>query len=88
MQCKKISQYIAQWKRRGYVDDIPDEVPMPLMRLNLAPSYKAIAFAILRNDVTFKSLGFEGVPSEWYGALKGVEIRARQCGKNCTLDLF
>lgn len=88
MQCSKINQYIEQWKRRGYVDDIPDEVPMPLMRLNLAPSYKAIACAILSNDVAFKSLGFEGIPSDWYGALKKIEIRARNGGKNCTLDLF
>lgn len=86
MQCKRINQYIAQWKRQGYSDDIPDEVPLQLMQLNLAPSYRAIALAIIRNDVSFKSLGFDGPKSDWYSAIKGMEIRSRSAAKN--LELF
>jgi predicted phosphoadenosine phosphosulfate sulfurtransferase len=73
----KIDKYIADWRERGYPDDIPDEVPGVLMRQNLAPSYKAIAHAILKNDLTMQSLGFTPKYSEWYGAFKRVEIENR-----------
>jgi predicted phosphoadenosine phosphosulfate sulfurtransferase len=61
----------------GYPDDIPDEVPNELMRLGLAPSYRAIAVAILQNDLNFYSLGFASPTSPWYSALKRIEIAAR-----------
>lgn len=73
----KIQQYIKTWKARGYPQDIPDEVPRELMRDNLAPSYKAICFAILKNDHALKTLGFEPKQSKWYGLLKRIEIEAR-----------
>jgi predicted phosphoadenosine phosphosulfate sulfurtransferase len=47
------------------------------MRQNLAPSYKAIAIAILKNDLTFSTLGFTPPKSKWYMALKKVEIEQR-----------
>lgn len=74
---EKILSYIKQWKGRGYSEDIPDEVPSELMRENLAPSYKAIAIAILKNDHNLKSLGFEPTKSKWYGILKRIEIENR-----------
>lgn len=74
----KIESYVKTWKRRGYGKDIPDEVPVLLMKENLAPSYKAICLAILRNDLQLQSLGFSVVPSEWYSVLKGIEIRSRE----------
>ena len=55
--------------------DIPDEVPTVLMQEGLAPSYKAIAFAILKNDPT--ALGFVPKASKWYGELKRIEIQQR-----------
>lgn len=61
----------------GYPDGIPDVIPDELMRLNLAPSYKAIAIAILKNDHPLKSLGFEPNNSVWYSVLKRIEIEAR-----------
>lgn len=85
---KKINQYIEQWKQRGYSDDIPDEVPNVLMQLGLAPSYKAIAIALLKNDVTLQSLGFEGAKSDWYGYFKRIEIEARTNGIGYTRSLF
>lgn len=74
---KKINNYICLWKNRGYKEDIPDEVPNELMNLNLAPSYKAIAIAILKNDHGLESLGFVNKKSEWYNILKKIEINER-----------
>lgn len=74
---KKINQYIATWKNRGYSDDIPDEVPHVLMKLNLAPSYKAIAVTILKNDHNCTSLGYSSPKSEWYNFYKREELIQR-----------
>jgi predicted phosphoadenosine phosphosulfate sulfurtransferase len=73
----KIVKWIADWKGKGYPDDIPDTVPHQLMKLGLAPSYQAIALAILKNDMNMESLGFTPKKSEWYSAIKRVEIAAR-----------
>ena len=53
-----IGRYVATWRSRGYADGIPDEVPDVLMRELLAPSFKAIALAILKNDHALVGLGF------------------------------
>jgi len=74
---EKIAQYSKEWSQCGYSNGLPDEVPDELMHENLAPSYKAIAIAILRNDHTLQSLGFTPKVSPWYGALKRVEIAER-----------
>lgn len=74
----KVKEYISNWKKQGYADGIPDEVPAPLMQRNLAPSYKAIAQAILSNDLHMESLGFAAPSSEWYSVLKKIEISERQ----------
>lgn len=73
----KIDKYIKEWRLRGYLDDIPDEVPDALMDESLAPSYKAIAIAILRNDHHMTALGFQAPKSIWYDALKRIEIKER-----------
>jgi predicted phosphoadenosine phosphosulfate sulfurtransferase len=85
---KRIDQYIRTWNSCGYPDDIPDEVPDALMRLGLAPSYKAIAIAILQNDLQFRSLGFQAQQSMWYMALKQIEIAERNGDKGRNLELF
>lgn len=87
---ERIEQYVNEWKRRGYSTDIPDEVPSSLMAENLAPSYKAIAIAILKNDHHLTALGFSAPHSAWYDELKRIEIRARPGGKPkyIQLDLF
>lgn len=74
---QKISFYIKQWGKRGYEKGIPQHVPDGLMRLNLAPSYKAVAIAILKNDHNLISLGFSAPKSSWYDALKKMEIEKR-----------
>lgn len=85
---KKVEAYIEKWKTCGYPDGIPDEVPNALMRLNLAPSWKAIAIAILQNDLQFTSLGFSTTHSKWYDALKKIEIDARNDGLGRNMELF
>ena len=61
---------MTTWEERCYSDGIPDEIPEGLSKSLRAPSYKAIAIAILKNDLPLKSLGFSGTHSEWYDALK------------------
>lgn len=46
------------WEGRCYENGIPDEVPHKLAKSGRVPSYKAIALAILRNDLNFYTLGF------------------------------
>lgn len=75
---ERIEEYVRTWRGRGYPDGIPDEVPAELMRLGLAPSYKAICLAILRNDYALTSLGFATRRSPWYMALKRHEITGRK----------
>jgi len=73
----RVREYERQWRARGYAEGLPDEVPVVLMRDNLAPSHKALALAILRNDVTGQSLGFTPRPSRYYGILKRLELEGR-----------
>ena len=71
---RKVRLYIQSWRNRGYPDDIPDEVPDELMRLNLAPSYKAICFALLTNDMALQSLGLQPPRSRFYNELKRLQF--------------
>jgi len=75
---KRINHYKETWAKRGYPDDLPEEVPPELMRLGLAPSYKAICLAILKNDHACASLGYSQPVSPWYSAIKKTEIESRQ----------
>ena len=78
MDVAKINEYVEKWREQGYPDDIPDEVPLPLMQQQLAPSYQAIAHAILKNDHGLTSLGFTAPVSKWYGILKRIELDERK----------
>lgn len=71
----KIDAYVKVWERRCYSDGIPDEVPNKIMDSGRAPSYKALAIAILKNDLVLKGLGFEGVESTWYSVLRDKKNR-------------
>lgn len=81
MKIERINDYISKWKKMGYEDDIPDEVPNELAKKNLAPSYKSIAIAIINNDHYLKSLGYSVPKSYWYSELKRIEIEAREIDK-------
>ena len=65
------------WHKQGYSIDIPDTVLDDIMHERLAPSYRAVALAILKNDHGLRTLGFTLPESAWYGALKRMELAAR-----------
>ena len=70
---KQVNFFVKEWEQRCYKDGIPDEVPLEIS--HRAPSYKAIAMAILKNDVSI--LGVERKPCESYVRLKRHEISNR-----------
>lgn len=45
------------WEARCYSDGIPDEVPSRLTFSGRAPSWKAVAICILKNDHYMQKLG-------------------------------
>jgi len=74
---KKILNYINEWEKRCYKDGIPDEAPLRLEQLNKVPSYKAIVRAIIKNDITLKTLGFTQSKCKSYHELKRIELEKR-----------
>lgn len=66
----------------GLPDEVPDEIN------HLVPSYKKIAIAILRNDITLKTLGFSVAPCEAYNDLKKIELSKRPNHQAIQLKLF
>lgn len=50
---------------------------MPIEIHKKVPSYKRIALAILNNDLTFKSLGYEPNVSKYYVILKRIELKEK-----------
>lgn len=70
---QKIDAYLATWETRCYTEGIPDEVETLLQKSGRAPSYKAIAMAILKNDHHLTTLGFQGFETPYYGLLKRLE---------------
>lgn len=81
----KIRQYIKLWENRCYHSGIPDELPYEIESNLLAPSYRKICIAIMKNDVALKSLGFEPRRSKYYDELKRIELAQR--GKAIQLKL-
>ncbi len=69
----KIQEYISTWENRCYHNGIPDEAPTEIS--DMVPSYKKIAIAILRNDLS--PLGIHGRKSEYYSVLKRIELKKR-----------
>lgn len=62
---ERVKEYISKWKDRCYSVDIPDELPRKLQESGRAPSYRAIAEAILKNDVMLNSIGGNRKDSKW-----------------------
>lgn len=85
---KDIESYIKTWESRCYKKGLPDEAPTRLNQLNKVPNYKKICLAILNNDHTLKSLGFQKKKSKYYHMLKRIEISARPTNKPKQLKLF
>lgn len=78
---QRIYKYINTWTSRCY-KEIPEEVPIEIMRRNLAPSYKSICLAILQNDHSLHTLGFTPRESIYYGILKRIELSERNNDRN------
>jgi len=75
------------WEKRCYFEGIPQEVPSRLSQLKKVPSYKEICSAILKNDISLKTLGFTPKKSKYYSEFKRVEIEQRKDGKAKQLRL-
>lgn len=73
----KIKKYIQVWESRCYPTGIPDEAPTDLESAELVPSYRRICKALLKNDYTLKSLGFQPKKSPVYMELKRIELIAK-----------
>jgi predicted phosphoadenosine phosphosulfate sulfurtransferase len=58
------------WENRCYNDGIPDRVPKKVMASNRAPSWKAVAIAILKNDHNLLSLGYSPPKSSFADKIK------------------
>ncbi len=74
----KINNWILTWQKRGYEQGIPMRADETLESLGKVPSYRRICKAILKNDMTLRSLGFSKPASEIYNALKREEISKRK----------
>lgn len=82
---EKIRKYIHSWRQKGYNESIPDEVPIGLEKRNLAPSYRAICIAIMKNDYQLEYLGFKRQPCKAYQEIKRQEIELRATNKQQKL---
>lgn len=66
---QSIEDYIAKWKLLGY-KEIPEEIPLRLYQLGLAPSYKELCILILNNEIQKK----RNKKSRVYYELKRIEL--------------
>jgi len=83
---EKIEKYIRDWESNCYFNGLPDEAPKEID--HLVPSYRKICIAILKNDITLKTLGFSSPPCQAYNDLKRLEISQRPNHKPIQLRLF
>lgn len=81
---KECLNYEKMWRDRCYKEGLPDDVPRDVF--DLAPSYKKIAIAILKNDV--QVLGVIKPACKAYISLKRIEIAARSEDMTKQLSFF
>jgi predicted phosphoadenosine phosphosulfate sulfurtransferase len=74
----KILLFQKWWMERGYPEGIPDEVPYDLEAKRLAPSWRRVCKALLRNDYWCKGLGFTQHKSDAYQKYQDLMRRRRQ----------
>jgi predicted phosphoadenosine phosphosulfate sulfurtransferase len=55
---ERVKEYERLWSNRCYSQGIPDEVPKKIAASGRAPSWRAVAVAILSNDLHLYQLGF------------------------------
>lgn len=79
----KIKVFEKWWESRGYPDGIPDEAPYELEAKKLAPSWRRVVKALLRNDFWCKGLSFTQHKSAAYEKyLKMKQEKLGLCNKN------
>lgn len=78
--------YEKTWRDRCYDAGLPDEVPAKLSASGRAPSWKAIAMCILKNDLQLRGLGFGRTDSILVEQLHGI-AKARKT-KQLSLNLL
>lgn len=81
---KVCDDFVEMWERRCYQKGIPDEVPQEIFYR--VPSYRLIAHAIMKNDVTL--LGVVKKPCQAYVSIKRNELKARGTFDSQQLELF
>jgi hypothetical protein len=54
----RVKEYVSTWESRCYQFGIPDEVPRKIAAIGRAPSWQAVAIALLKNDLNLYGLGF------------------------------
>lgn len=64
---QRFKQWMIGWRKRGYLDDIPDEAPRVLENKHWVPSYRRVCKVLLRNDWWCKGLGLTQPKSDAYG---------------------
>jgi predicted phosphoadenosine phosphosulfate sulfurtransferase len=74
----KIILFNRWWEERGYPDGIPQEAPYELEAKRLAPSWRRVCKALLRNDYWCKGLGFSQHKSAAYQKYLDLMKRRRQ----------
>lgn len=74
----KIYTFNEWWKERGYPDGIPDEAPYELEAKRLAPSWRRVCKALLRNDFWCKGLGFSQQKTAAYKKYLEMKKRKRE----------
>ena len=80
---KRLLTYAKTWEQRGYPEGIPDEADANLEFLGKVPSWRRICLAIIKNDITLKSLGQSRKPCELYMTLKRKELEEKGKLKPC-----
>lgn len=81
---KECEDFILMWEKRCYANGIPDDAPQEIF--DRVPSYKMVAKAILKNDVSV--LGIIKRPCKAYISLKRLEISKRDGFEQIQLNLF
>ena len=73
----KIEKYISNWESKCYHEGIPDECHPDIERNKLAPSYRQICIAIMKNDYQLQYLGFNRKKCLAYMELKRIELQQK-----------
>lgn len=86
---QKIEKYITEWERKCYKGGIPDEAPQELEKNCNVPSYRKIAYAILKCDNNLKSLGLDSIKkSKAYNEIKRAQLIREGRLNDIQLKLF